>query len=140
MMYWSVIGDHSHLEESAMDGSLRRVILEKNLRRPTGQYVCSQTGFDLFQRGGGVGKKKILKTDTIGFEIKLKCLDHNCVVYEFAISEDELVLRCRKKLDYAKDIKKKNPKIQKPAYLALCLKSPSKNILNHQMKLILPLI
>lgn len=38
MMYWSVIGDHSHLEESAMDGSLRRVILEKNLRRPTGQY------------------------------------------------------------------------------------------------------
>lgn len=40
MMYWSVIGDHSHLEESAMDGSLRRVILEKNLRRPTGQYVC----------------------------------------------------------------------------------------------------
>lgn len=58
MMYWSVIGDHSHLEESAMDGSLRRVILEKNLRRPTGQYVCSQTDFDLFQRGGGVGKKK----------------------------------------------------------------------------------
>lgn len=36
MMYWSVIGDHSHIEESAMDGSLRRVLLEKNLRRPTG--------------------------------------------------------------------------------------------------------
>uniref|UniRef100_A0A3Q1FTS4 Low density lipoprotein receptor-related protein 1Ba n=1 Tax=Acanthochromis polyacanthus TaxID=80966 RepID=A0A3Q1FTS4_9TELE len=35
MMYWSVIGDHSHIEESAMDGSLRRVLLEKNLRRPT---------------------------------------------------------------------------------------------------------
>lgn len=85
------------------------------------------------------GKKEILKTNTIGFEIKLNCLDHICVVYEFAISEDEQVLRCRKKWDYAKDIKK-NPKIQKPAYLALCLKSPSKNILNHQMKLILPLI
>ncbi len=37
MMYWSVIGDHSHIEESAMDGSLRRVLLEKNLRRPTGR-------------------------------------------------------------------------------------------------------
>lgn len=37
-MYWSVIGDHSHIEESAMDGSLRRVLLEKNLRRPTGMY------------------------------------------------------------------------------------------------------
>ena len=36
MMYWSVIGDHSHIEESAMDGSLRRILLEKNLRRPTG--------------------------------------------------------------------------------------------------------
>ncbi|TKS67473.1 Prolow-density lipoprotein receptor-related protein 1 [Collichthys lucidus] len=35
MMYWSVIGDHSHIEESAMDGSLRRVLLEKKLRRPT---------------------------------------------------------------------------------------------------------
>uniref|UniRef100_A0A3Q2Y480 Low density lipoprotein receptor-related protein 1Ba n=1 Tax=Hippocampus comes TaxID=109280 RepID=A0A3Q2Y480_HIPCM len=35
MMYWSVVGDHSHIEESAMDGSLRRVLLEKNLRRPT---------------------------------------------------------------------------------------------------------
>lgn len=40
MMYWSVIGDHSHIEESAMDGSLRRVVLEKNLRRPTGWYLC----------------------------------------------------------------------------------------------------
>lgn len=39
MMYWSVIGDHSHIEESAMDGSLRRVLLEKNLRRPTGWYL-----------------------------------------------------------------------------------------------------
>lgn len=38
MMYWSVIGDHSHIEESAMDGSLRRVLLVKNLRRPTGRY------------------------------------------------------------------------------------------------------
>lgn len=106
-MYWSVIGDHSHLEESAMDGSLRRVILEKNLRRPTGQYVCSQTDSDLFQRGGGVGGKKILKTDTIGFEIKLNCLDQICVVYEFTFSEDEHVLRCREKWDYAKDIKNK---------------------------------
>lgn len=41
MMYWSVIGDHSHIEESAMDGSLRRVLLEKNLRRPTGGYFMS---------------------------------------------------------------------------------------------------
>uniref|UniRef100_A0A8C6V3R4 Low density lipoprotein receptor-related protein 1Bb n=1 Tax=Neogobius melanostomus TaxID=47308 RepID=A0A8C6V3R4_9GOBI len=39
MMYWSVIGDHSHIEESAMDGSLRRVLLEKNLRRPTGLAI-----------------------------------------------------------------------------------------------------
>lgn len=39
MMYWSVIGDHSHIEESAMDGSLRRTLLEKNLRRPTGRYL-----------------------------------------------------------------------------------------------------
>ncbi|KAM9485972.1 low-density lipoprotein receptor-related protein 1B [Clarias gariepinus] len=36
MMYWSVIGDHSHIEESAMDGSMRRVLLDKKLRRPTG--------------------------------------------------------------------------------------------------------
>lgn len=43
MMYWSVVGDRSHIEESAMDGSLRRVLLEKNLRRPTGVclYFCS---------------------------------------------------------------------------------------------------
>ncbi|KAM9364417.1 LOW QUALITY PROTEIN: low-density lipoprotein receptor-related protein 1B-like [Pholidichthys leucotaenia] len=39
MMYWSVIGDHSHIEESAMDGTLRRVLLEKNLRRPTGLAI-----------------------------------------------------------------------------------------------------
>uniref|UniRef100_A0A3P9M179 Low density lipoprotein receptor-related protein 1Bb n=1 Tax=Oryzias latipes TaxID=8090 RepID=A0A3P9M179_ORYLA len=39
MMYWSVIADHSHIEESAMDGSLRRVLLEKNLRRPTGLTI-----------------------------------------------------------------------------------------------------
>ncbi|KAG1968577.1 low-density lipoprotein receptor-related protein 1B [Pimephales promelas] len=39
MMYWSVIGDHSHIEESAMDGSMRRVLLDKNLRRPTGLAV-----------------------------------------------------------------------------------------------------
>uniref|UniRef100_A0A8C5A5R6 EGF-like domain-containing protein n=1 Tax=Gadus morhua TaxID=8049 RepID=A0A8C5A5R6_GADMO len=39
MMYWSVIGDHSHIEESAMDGSLRRILLEKNLRRPTGLAI-----------------------------------------------------------------------------------------------------
>ncbi|MEQ2307416.1 Low-density lipoprotein receptor- protein 1B, partial [Ameca splendens] len=38
-MYWSVIGDHSQIEESAMDGSLRRVLLEKNLRRPTGLAI-----------------------------------------------------------------------------------------------------
>lgn len=37
-MYWSVIGDRSHIEESAMDGSLRRVLLDKRLRRPTG--IC----------------------------------------------------------------------------------------------------
>lgn len=36
MMYWSIVSDRSHIEESAMDGSLRRVLLEKNLRRPTG--------------------------------------------------------------------------------------------------------
>ncbi|KAL2081001.1 hypothetical protein ACEWY4_022854 [Coilia grayii] len=35
MMYWSVIGDRSQIEESAMDGSLRRVLLDKKLRRPT---------------------------------------------------------------------------------------------------------
>uniref|UniRef100_A0A3P9A5H3 EGF-like domain-containing protein n=1 Tax=Esox lucius TaxID=8010 RepID=A0A3P9A5H3_ESOLU len=39
MMYWTVIGDHPHIEEAAMDGSLRRVILEKNLRRPTGLAI-----------------------------------------------------------------------------------------------------
>lgn len=38
-MYWSVIGDHSHIEESAMDGSMRRVLLDKNLRRPTGMFL-----------------------------------------------------------------------------------------------------
>ncbi|XP_061081754.1 low-density lipoprotein receptor-related protein 1B-like [Conger conger] len=39
MMYWTVIGDHSHIEEAAMDGSMRRILLEKNLRRPTGLAV-----------------------------------------------------------------------------------------------------
>lgn len=53
MMYWSVIGDHSHIEESAMDGSLRRVILEKNLRRPTGkcfyQKLYMNAELDVFE-------------------------------------------------------------------------------------------
>uniref|UniRef100_A0A8C9TUU4 Low density lipoprotein receptor-related protein 1Ba n=1 Tax=Scleropages formosus TaxID=113540 RepID=A0A8C9TUU4_SCLFO len=39
MMYWTVIGDHSHIEEAAMDGSKRRVLLERNLRRPTGLAI-----------------------------------------------------------------------------------------------------
>ncbi|XP_064182725.1 low-density lipoprotein receptor-related protein 1B-like isoform X2 [Anguilla rostrata] len=39
MMYWTVIGDHSHIEEAAMDGSARRVLLDKNLRRPTGLAI-----------------------------------------------------------------------------------------------------
>ncbi|KAG9261064.1 low-density lipoprotein receptor-related protein 1B-like [Astyanax mexicanus] len=39
MMYWTVIGDNSHIEEAAMDGSLRRVLLEKNLRKPTGLAI-----------------------------------------------------------------------------------------------------
>ncbi|KAJ8349713.1 hypothetical protein SKAU_G00248430 [Synaphobranchus kaupii] len=39
MMYWTVIGDHSHIEEAAMDGSLRRILLEKNLQRPTGLAI-----------------------------------------------------------------------------------------------------
>uniref|UniRef100_A0AAY4C4Y4 EGF-like domain-containing protein n=1 Tax=Denticeps clupeoides TaxID=299321 RepID=A0AAY4C4Y4_9TELE len=39
MMYWTVIGDHSHIEEAAMDGSMRRVLVEKNLRRPTGLAI-----------------------------------------------------------------------------------------------------
>ncbi|XP_076159537.1 low-density lipoprotein receptor-related protein 1B-like [Alosa pseudoharengus] len=39
MMYWTVIGDHSHIEEAAMDGSMRRVLLDKNLRRPTGLAI-----------------------------------------------------------------------------------------------------
>ncbi|XP_028847177.1 LOW QUALITY PROTEIN: low-density lipoprotein receptor-related protein 1B-like [Denticeps clupeoides] len=39
MMYWTVIGDHSHIEESAMDGSMRRVLVDKNLRRPTGLAI-----------------------------------------------------------------------------------------------------
>lgn len=36
MMYWTVIGDHSHIEEAAMDGTLRRILVQKNLQRPTG--------------------------------------------------------------------------------------------------------
>ncbi|KAJ8393790.1 hypothetical protein AAFF_G00057050 [Aldrovandia affinis] len=39
MMYWTVIGEHSHIEEAAMDGSARRVLLDKNLRRPTGLAI-----------------------------------------------------------------------------------------------------
>ncbi|XP_031438138.1 low-density lipoprotein receptor-related protein 1B isoform X1 [Clupea harengus] len=39
MMYWSVIGDRSHIEEAAMDGSMRRVLLDKKLRRPTGLTI-----------------------------------------------------------------------------------------------------
>ncbi|XP_035376859.1 low-density lipoprotein receptor-related protein 1B [Electrophorus electricus] len=39
MMYWTVIGERSHIEEAAMDGSHRRVLLEKNLRRPTGLAI-----------------------------------------------------------------------------------------------------
>lgn len=46
MMYWSVIGDHAHIEESAMDGSLRRVLLEKNLRRPTGRFPLMAFGYN----------------------------------------------------------------------------------------------
>lgn len=59
MMYWSVIGDHSHIEESAMDGSMRRVLLDKNLRRPTG--MCSY-----FQCDG-----QILHFNCISFNISL---------------------------------------------------------------------
>ncbi|KFP81433.1 Low-density lipoprotein receptor-related protein 1B, partial [Acanthisitta chloris] len=36
MMYWTVIGDRSHIEESSMDGTLRRILVQKNLQRPTG--------------------------------------------------------------------------------------------------------
>uniref|UniRef100_A0A671SCE3 Low density lipoprotein receptor-related protein 1Ba n=1 Tax=Sinocyclocheilus anshuiensis TaxID=1608454 RepID=A0A671SCE3_9TELE len=39
MVYWTVIGDHSHIEEAAMDGSLRRILLDRNLRRPTGLAI-----------------------------------------------------------------------------------------------------
>ncbi|CAB1328018.1 unnamed protein product [Coregonus sp. 'balchen'] len=39
MMYWTVVGDHSHIEEAAMDGSMRRILLEKNLRRPSGLAI-----------------------------------------------------------------------------------------------------
>jgi hypothetical protein len=41
MMYWTVVGDHSLIEEAAMDGSMRRILVEKNLRRPSGR--CSRT-------------------------------------------------------------------------------------------------
>ncbi|KAG9349405.1 hypothetical protein JZ751_027848 [Albula glossodonta] len=47
MMYWTVIGDHSHIEEAAMDGSMRRVLLEKNLRRPTG--ITQPYRIDIFE-------------------------------------------------------------------------------------------
>ncbi|XP_015680235.1 low-density lipoprotein receptor-related protein 1B-like, partial [Protobothrops mucrosquamatus] len=39
MMYWTVIGDRSHIEEAAMDGTLRRIIVQKNVQRPTGLVV-----------------------------------------------------------------------------------------------------
>ncbi|XP_069472627.1 low-density lipoprotein receptor-related protein 1B isoform X1 [Ambystoma mexicanum] len=39
MMYWTVIGDHSHIEEASMDGSRRRILVQKNLQRPTGLVV-----------------------------------------------------------------------------------------------------
>ena len=39
MMYWTVVGDHSHIEEAAMDGTLRRILVQKNLQRPTGM-IC----------------------------------------------------------------------------------------------------
>ncbi|XP_038606813.1 low-density lipoprotein receptor-related protein 1B [Tachyglossus aculeatus] len=39
MMYWTVVGDHPHIEEAAMDGTLRRVLVQKNLQRPTGLAV-----------------------------------------------------------------------------------------------------
>ncbi|KAM3855508.1 LOW QUALITY PROTEIN: low-density lipoprotein receptor-related protein 1B [Vipera latastei] len=39
MMYWTVIGDRSHIEEAAMDGTLRRIIVQKNIQRPTGLVV-----------------------------------------------------------------------------------------------------
>ncbi|GAB0191315.1 low-density lipoprotein receptor-related protein 1B [Grus japonensis] len=39
MMYWTVIGDRSHIEESSMDGTLRRILVQKNLQRPTGLVV-----------------------------------------------------------------------------------------------------
>ncbi|KAL1785367.1 low-density lipoprotein receptor-related protein 1B [Sigmodon hispidus] len=39
MMYWTVIGDHSHIEEAAMDGTLRRILVQKHLQRPTGLTV-----------------------------------------------------------------------------------------------------
>uniref|UniRef100_A0A7M4EHT3 Low-density lipoprotein receptor-related protein 1B n=1 Tax=Crocodylus porosus TaxID=8502 RepID=A0A7M4EHT3_CROPO len=41
MMYWTVIGDHSHIEEASMDGTLRRILVQKNLQRPTGLVVDS---------------------------------------------------------------------------------------------------
>ena len=28
MMYWTVVGDHSHIEEAAMDGTLRRILVQ----------------------------------------------------------------------------------------------------------------
>uniref|UniRef100_A0A8C8LYL0 EGF-like domain-containing protein n=1 Tax=Oncorhynchus tshawytscha TaxID=74940 RepID=A0A8C8LYL0_ONCTS len=39
MMYWTVVGDHSLIEEAAMDGSMRRILVEKNLRRPSGLAI-----------------------------------------------------------------------------------------------------
>ncbi|XP_041434027.1 low-density lipoprotein receptor-related protein 1B-like [Xenopus laevis] len=39
MMYWTVIADRSHIEEAAMDGTQRRIIVQKNLQRPTGLVV-----------------------------------------------------------------------------------------------------
>lgn len=44
MMYWTVIGDRSHIEESSMDGTLRRILVQKNLQRPTGMQVTTFSG------------------------------------------------------------------------------------------------
>nr|XP_033800021.1 low-density lipoprotein receptor-related protein 1B [Geotrypetes seraphini] len=39
MMYWTVISDHSHIEEAAMDGTMRRILVQKYVQRPTGLAV-----------------------------------------------------------------------------------------------------
>jgi hypothetical protein len=45
-MYWTVIGDHSHIEEAAMDGTLRRVLVQKNLQRPTGMMYSAHIKYE----------------------------------------------------------------------------------------------